>query len=173
MDRSLHSLRMGTSQYDFASRWKRAEAVIEHAQKLVASKLFWGSTRDARCCPWLRGWFCCGLSDLLSAVANETLAVAAPFVALLHLISDSLCRKQPCAYVLIVCVPVFRQGEEVDYFWAVSCYGRRAYRGGWGCDVMMMMRTGSSMTDAIFMYQTFDHTIKNHSSKQPLEKMRH
>lgn len=103
MDRSLHSLRMGTSQYDFASRWKRAEAVIEHAQKLVASKLFWGSTRDARCCPWLRGWFCCGLSDLLSAVANETLAVAAPFVALLHLISDSLCRKQPCAYVLIVC----------------------------------------------------------------------
>jgi hypothetical protein len=34
---------------------KRAKAVIELAQKLVVSKLFGGSTRDARCCPWLRG----------------------------------------------------------------------------------------------------------------------
>jgi hypothetical protein len=55
MIRSLHSLRMGKSQHGFATNWERAKAVIELVQKLDVSKLFGGSTRDARCCPWLRG----------------------------------------------------------------------------------------------------------------------
>ena len=66
-----------------------------------------------------QGSFRCGLSDLIISATNEPLAVAAPFVALLHPISGLFVSKIALR-IGLESVPVLRQGGDCDHSWAVS-----------------------------------------------------